>query len=375
MTRKQSLHTACAMLVTFLVLGCQRSDPSPVASTSSAVPVTVATAAQSDAPVLIRTIGSAQAKASVVLKPQVSGRVAEILATEGSEVEVGQPLINLDEAWYKAAVQQREADLAQSRAMSVDAHNLEERNRAAVASSALSQRELEQAQARSAAADAETASKQADLETARLNLAYCKLVAPFSGRLGQFLVKPGAIVKENETELVEINQVDPIEVAFSIPEQRMPAIREAMSKESAVLRVEVIPSGDTNGPIVGELSFVDSRVDANTGTIKLKAVFPNADHRLWPGRFVNVTLVLGVERSSVQIPDSAIQATQDGPAVFVVNAQQTVELRPVSIRRSFDGKSIIDKGINAGDVVVVEGQLRLGPGAAVQIKNSSTPKG
>lgn len=375
MSRKQSLHTACVMLVTILVLGCQRSDPSPIVSTTPAVPVTVATATQSDAPVLVRTIGSAQAKASVVLKPQVSGRVAEILATEGSEVQAGQSLVNLDEAWYKAAVQQREADLAQSRAMSVDAHNLEERNRAAVASSALSQRELEQAQARSAAADAETASKQADLETARLNLAYCKLVAPFSGRLGQFLVKPGAIVKENETELVEINQVDPIEVAFSIPEQRMPAIREAMSKESAVLRVEVIPSGDTAGQIVGELSFIDSRVDANTGTIKLKAVFPNADHRLWPGRFVNVTLVLGVERSSVQIPDSAIQATQDGPAVFVVNAQQTVELRPVSVRRSFDGKSIIDKGINAGDVVVVEGQLRLGPGAAVQIKNSSTPKG
>ncbi len=375
MTSKLSLPAACSTVALGLVLGCQRSDSTPAVVATLAVPVTVATATQADAPVLIRTIGSAQAKASVVLKPQVSGRVAEILAAEGSEVQAGQLLLKLDELWYKAAVQQREADLAQSRAMSLDAHNLEERNRAAVASSALSQRELEQAQARSAAADAEAASKLADVETARLSLAYCSVSAPFAGRLGQFLVKPGAIVKENDTELVEINQVDPIEVAFSIPEQRLPAIREAMARESAALRVEVIPSGDTAGPISGEMSFVDSGVDANTGTIKLKAVFQNADHRLWPGRFVNVTLVLGIERASVQIPDSAIQATQDGPAVFVVNANQTVELRPVAVRRAFDGKSIIDKGINAGDVVVIEGQLRLGPGAAVQIKDPSAAKG
>lgn len=359
----------------FMLVGCRKPDQSAASAVSPPVPVSVATATQSDAPILIRTIGSAQAKATVLLKPQVAGRVAEVLAAEGTEVKLGQPLLRLDEALFRAAVQQKEADLAQGRAMSLDAHNLEDRNKSALASAALSQREYEQTQARAAAADADVAAKQADVETAKLNLAYCNIAAPFAGRLGQFLVKTGTIVKENETELVEINQIDPIEVAFSIPEQRLPAIREALSKGGGPLRVDVVPSGDSAGPIAGEMSFIDSKVDANTGTIKLKATFQNQAHRLWPGRFANVTLYLGVEQASVQIPDSAVQPTQDGNAVFVVTANKTVELRPVTVRRSVDGQSIIDHGIAAGDVVVTDGQLRLGPGATVQIKTAPAAKG
>lgn len=369
MTIRFWLLPVAAACVAGLCAGCKKSDRSAGAAPPPPVPVTVATATQSDVAVLIRTIGSAQAKATVMLKPQVAGRVAEVVAQEGTEVKAGQLLVKLDEAWFRAAIQQKEADLAQSRAMAADAHNLEERNRTALAASALSQREFEQTQARAAAADAEVAAKVADVETAKLNVAYCSISAPFAGRLGQFLVRPGAIVKENETDLVEINQVDPIEVAFSIPEQRLPAIREAMSKSGSPLRVEAIASGDSSGPVAGELSFVDAKVDANTGTIKLKATFPNRSHLLWPGRFANITLVLGTERASVQVPESAIQTTQSGSAVFIVKADQTVELRPVTVRRTSDGMSIIEKGIAAGDVVVTDGQLRLGNGAGVQIKN------
>ncbi len=358
-----------------LVIGCEKPAATAAPSAPPPVPVVVATAEQADAPVLIRTIGVVQSKASVVMKPQVTGRVAAVLAEEGAEVKAGQALVRLDEAMFKAAVAQAEGELGQSKALALDAHNLEARNKSVLASAALSQREYEEAQAKVAAADALVAAKQADLDATRLNLEYCTISAPFDGRLGQFLVKPGAIVKSSETEMVEVSQIDPIDAAFNVPEERFPAIREAYLASAAdpmgrSLRVEVVPSGDTGAPIVGKASFIDTKVDTDTGTIRLKATFDNSDKRLWPGRFVNVTLVLGVEPGCVQIPDSAIQATQSGPGVFVVKQDQTVEVRGVSVRRSVDGKSIIDKGVSAGEVVVTDGQLRLGPGAKVQIKNT-----
>lgn len=357
------------------VCSCEKAPIAAAPSEAPPVPVVVATAEQSDAPVLIRTIGLSESKASVVMKPQVTGRVGAVLAEEGAEVKAGQVLIKLDEAWFNAAVAQAEGALGQSKALALDAHNLEARNKSVLASAALSQREYEEAQAKVAAADALVAAKQADLDAAKLNLEYCTISAPFDGRLGQFLVRPGAIVKASETEMVEVSQIDPIDVAFNVPEERFPAIREAYVASADIaekrsLRVEVVPSGDTGTPIVGRASFIDTKVDTETGTIRLKATFENSDRRLWPGRFVNVTLVLGVEAGCVQIPDSAIQATQSGPGVFVVKQDQTVEVRSVGVRRSVDGKSIIEHGVAAGDVVVIDGQLRLGPGARVQVKNS-----
>jgi multidrug efflux system membrane fusion protein len=364
------VRAGALILAVMSFFGCSKTDQAASkAPAPPAVPVEVATAAQSDAPVLIRTIGSVQAQASVTLRPQVAGRVAEILGEEGAEVQAGQVLLRLDPAWFEAARRQAEADLTQSRAMAADAHNLAERNKSALASAALSQRESEQTEARAQAADADVLAKQAALETAKLNTAYCTITAPFGGRLGQFQVKPGAIVKENEANLVDLNQIDPIEVAFAVPEQRLPAIREAAAK--APLRVEVLPSGETGGPVAGELTFVDNKVDTSTGTIRLKATFKNADRRLWPGRFANVTLILGRETDCIMIPDRAVQSTQNGPSVFVVKSDQTVELRPISIRRSVDGQTIVEKGIASGDTVVTDGQLRLAPGASVQIKATS----
>lgn len=375
---KSAWSLAAGMLVatgSIVGSGCEKPAASAAPGAPPPVPVVVATAERSDAPVLIRTIGVVQSKASVVMKPQVTGRVAAVLAEEGADVKAGQVLVKLDEAMFKAAVAQAEGALGQSRAMALDAHNLEARNKSVLASAALSQREYEEAQAKVAAADALVKAKEADLDAAKINLEYCTISAPFDGRLGQFLVKPGAIVKSSETELVEISQIDPIDAAFNVPEQRFPAIREAYlasatDPKDRSLRVEVVPSGDTGAPIVGKASFIDTKVDTDTGTIRLKAAFDNGDKRLWPGRFVNITLVLGVEPGCVQIPDGAIQATQAGPGVFIVKQDQTVEVRPVSVRRSVDGKSIIDKGVSAGEVVVTDGQLRLGPGAKVQIKST-----
>lgn len=374
MIHRVSIVSVGALVLAAALGACTKSDEKASGpGASPPVPVSVAIARIEDAPVVIRTIGTVQAKATVMLRPQVEGRVAEVLAIEGADVHAGQVLLRIDGALYEATIREMEADLAQSRAMALDAHNLEERIRTAVESTAMSQRELEEIVAKTAAADADVASKEAQVETARLNLAYCSVTAPFAGRLGQFLVKPGAIVKRNETDLVEINQIDPIEVTLALPEQRLPAVRAAAA--AGPLRMDVVPSGDTAGPISGELSFIDSKVDTNTGTIRLKGTFQNEARRLWPGRFANVTLFLGIEPGSILIPDGAIQTSQDGPAVYVVKADSTVELRQVKVRRALDGFTIIDEGIGVGDTVVTEGQLRLGPGTTVQIKTPGPPKG
>jgi multidrug efflux system membrane fusion protein len=253
--------------------------------------------------------------------------------------------------------------------MAEDAEHLAERIRVALVSAATSQRELEEAEAKVKAAQADVQSSEARVDTARLNLAYCTIVAPFAGRLGPFMVKPGAIVKTDEADLVEITKTDPIDVGLSVPEDNLGAIRKAMA--AGPVRVEATPSGDSGAPAAGSLSFIDSKVDAMTGTIRLKATFANADRRLWPGQFTNVVLLLGREPGSVTIPESAIQPSQTGPSIFVVKADQTVELRQVKVRRIADGQGVIDQGVSAGETVVTGGQLRLGPGVKVEVRSAS----
>jgi multidrug efflux system membrane fusion protein len=367
-------HRYCAWAVAavpaLLLIGCSKSDDaaSKPRSAPARVAVTTAPAELGDAPVLIRTIGSVQSKSGITVRPQVAGRVAQLPTPEGVEVRAGDVLVLLDARPYEASLAEAEANLARARALAADAHVLAERAREARASNAMTQRELEQAEAQAAAADAEVAAREALVQTARLDLAYCTVTAPFAGRLGQFLVKPGSIVKENDTDMVELAQIDPIEVAFAVPESSIAAVREGMAREP--LRVEVLPSGENGPPVVGALTFIDNKVDAATGTIRLKATFANADHRLWPGRFTNVTLVIGNEPGSILVPESAVQQSQAGTSVFVVKADRTVELRPVSVRRVIDGRAVIADGVAAGESVVTDGQLRLAPGVGVEVRSA-----
>lgn len=329
------------------------------------VPVTVGSAVKADAPIVLRTIGTAESRARVMLRPQVAGRIAELAVQEGTDVEAGQVLLRVDSRPFEAALRGAEANLARSKALASDAHRLLASTQGARASGAMSARESEEAQAKSDAADADVMANQSEVETARLNLAYCTVSAPFAGRLGQFLVKPGSIVKANEADLVELAQTDPIEVGFSVPEQSIPAVREG--KAAGPMRIEALASGETSAA-VGELTFVDNKVDTTTGTIRLKGTFPNAARRLWPGQFVNVSLTLGTEAGCVLVPESAVQPTQAGLAVFVVKPDKTVELRVVAVRRTAEGRSVIERGIEAGETVVTDGQLRLVPGSSVTIK-------
>jgi multidrug efflux system membrane fusion protein len=306
-----------------------------------------------------------------VIKPQVQGRVVTLAVAEGTDVEAGQLLITLDDRPFEAALKQAEANLARSRALAVNAQYVLDRNRRAIESQAASEAELEIAKAQAAAADADVLSNQAQVDNAKVNLSYCKIVAPLTGRLGQFMVKPGSIVKANETELVDIAQIDPIEVAFALPEESLAGVRDAML--NGPVRVEVRASREGAEPVVGELTFADNKVDVQTGTMRFKATFKNGQIRLWPGLFVSVAVILGHDADGVVVPESAVQVTQEGLGVFVVKPDQSVELRNVTLRRTADGKSVLNSGVQPGETVVTDGQLRLAQGVKVEPRPEIAP--
>lgn len=220
-----------------------------------------------------------------------------------------------------------------------------------------------------AALEATVKADTAAVENARVQLAYCSIHSPIDGRTGNLLVQGGNIVKANETILVTINQVLPIRVSFSVPEQYLLEIRKY--KAAGTLRVEAFPQDRNPEPAVGDLSFIGNAVDAATGTIQLKGTFANADRRLWPGQFVNVVLTLTTRTGAVVVPSQAIQTGQQGQYLFVVKPDLTVEARPVAAGQAIGGETIVEKGVQAGEQVVTDGHLRLVPGARVEAKQGT----
>lgn len=369
--RSSSLGVAVAVAA-LLLAACDAHEPAQQAAPPAPVAVSVARARVADTPIILRTIGAAQSPAGITVRPQVEGMVAELPTPEGAEVEAGAVLLRLDARPFEAAVAEAEARLARSTALAEDARMLADRAREGAASGAVNQREVEQNAAQARAASAQAAADGALLATARLNLAYCTISAPFAGRLGQFQVQPGSIVKANETDIVDLAQVNPIDVAFSVPEDQLAAIQATQA--AAPLRVEVSPGGASAG-VPGEVTFIDNRVDAATGTVRLKARCDNAGRQLWPGEFLNVALTIGVEPARVLVPEAAVQPSQEGPAVFVVRGDGTVELRPVSVDRTLGGEAVIASGLQGDETVVTEGQIRLSPGAKVEVSPARAAEG
>jgi multidrug efflux system membrane fusion protein len=329
------------------------------------VPVTVAKAVQKTVPIELTAIGSAEAFSNVSIKAQVNAVLEEVHIREGQFVQKGDLLFTLDARPFEAALAQAEANLARDKAQAdlddVEARRFAELYKAGVAAK-------EQLDQRLSTAEAQQASVRADeagVESAKLQLSYCKIYAPTSGRTGALQVYPGNIVKQNDVPvLIVINQVTPIYVDFSIPEQYLGSVDKFMKQGR--LRVEATPYGDTRAE-AGYLTFIDNNVDTTTGTVKLKGTFENPDHRLWPGQFSNVLLRLAEDENATVVPTQAMQTGQHGDQIWVVKSDSTVEERDVKIGRIVGNDTVVLSGVAAGETVVTDGQLRLIHGMRVQV--------
>ncbi len=333
-----------------------------------AVPVTVGVVDQKTVPVQLSAIGNVEAFSTVGIKAQINGTLAKVHFTEGQDVRKGSLLFTIDPRPFEAALKQAEAALARDRAQFENAKKDASRYADLVKKGYVSQEQYEQFRTNAEALDAVVQADMAQIENAKIQLSYCSIHAPVSGRSGSLLLHEGNLVKANaDTPMVVINQIQPIYISFSVPEQYLPDIK----KYSAVgkLKVEAVVPGDETHRVQGELSFVDNTVDIATGTIKLKGTFANTEKRLWPGQFTNVFITLTSLRDAVVVPTQALQTGQEGQYVFVVKQDKTVEQKNVAAGISFADETVVEKGLTPGEQVVTDGQMRLMPGAKVEIRN------
>ncbi len=362
-------------MVALLFAGCsdKKAASAPQMSLRDMqVPVEVAKATQRNMPVQVTAIGNVQAYSTVTVKSLVDGEIQKAYFTEGQDVKKGDMLFSIDPRPYQAALHQSEANLARDQAQAQYARTEAKRYTELQKEGIVSQIQYEQFTSNSQALDASVRSDQAAVENARIKLSYCSIDSPINGRTGSLLVHPGNLVKTNDTSLVVINQVTPIYVDFSIPERYLAQVKQ--HRAQGRLQVQAFPVGDKSDSSVGTLSFINNTVDSNTGTIELKGMFANRDRRLWPGQFVSVVLDLTVNRNATVVPSQAVQTGQSGQYVYVVKADHTADYRPVTVGATLSGFTIVDKGLNPGDTVVTNGQLRLFPGAKVSFKSEAAAK-
>lgn len=347
-----------------VLVGC--SKPPAARPESPPAPVMVAAAVKKTVPVQVRSIGSVKVLATVSVRPRVGGELTEVHFREGEYVKKGQKLFTIDPRPYETALKQAEANMARDKAVLAGAELELKRIERGSAGGVISFAELDAARTTFASAEATVAADAAAVNSAKLQLGFTTITSPIDGRTGNLLVTPGNLVSATEiTPLVVLNQISPISVAFTLSEQRLPEVLAA--REKGPLPVEADLRG--GGPLAtGTLAFIDNAVDPATGTVQLKAEFPNADRRLWPGQFVDVVLRLGERPDSVTVPAAAVQAGQQGGYVFVVSAENKAEVRPVAVAFEVGGDAVIASGLSGGETVVTEGQLRLAPGTRVQVK-------
>jgi multidrug efflux system membrane fusion protein len=338
-----------------------------------AAPVTVAVAEQTPVPIEVNAIGNAQAYRTVQVKSMVDGQIERVLLKQGDDVRSGQLMFQLDRRPFQAALDQAEGKLAQDEATAANARAQAARSDALLKAGVLAPQDAQAQEAQAAAYTAAVKADKAAVETAHVNLGYTDIRAPISGRAGAILVNLGNLVKANDTNpLTTLNQVTPIYVAFNIPEAQLPAVR---ARAQAGLQVQAFVPNDPQ-PELGTLTFIDNAVDQTTGTIKLMGTFRNQSRKLWPGQFFNVRLVLGTDPHAVVVPASAVQNGENGKYIYVVKADGTAVMQPVTSSRNYRQLAVVDKGIQAGERVIVDGQYRVIPNTKVQIVRTVpvTPK-
>lgn len=395
------------LIPVLLVVGCTSKNPGNDAPGGKGkggggpVPITIAKVVQRDVPIEIQVVGNVEAYSTITVKSQVTGQLLSARFREGDYVKAGELLFTLDRRPLEAQIRQAEATLSRNLAqakqaeanlakdqaqqiylraqadryskltqegiVSKDQNDLIQANYGAINQAI----EADRAAIDSARADA--GATRANIENLKVQVSYTAIHSPIGGRTGNLNVKQGNLVTANTTELMTINQVQPIYVTFAVPEARLADIKQHMAGG----RIEVFVTGQDGNPAPerGVVTFVDNSVDTTTGTIKVKATLPNTDRRLWPGQFVRVTVRLATRANAALVPNQAVQTGQEGAYVYVVKQDNTVESRRVVTSIRVDQDLVVDQGLTPGETVVLEGQLRLAPGMKVTVRDPSKMPG
>ncbi len=359
------------VLCLFPLTACTKKKPEP--QKKPPVPVTAGAATVRSVPVLIKAIGTVEPYTVVAVKAQVGGLLSKVHFREGQDVSRGDLLFSIDPRPFEAQIRQYEAVLTKNSALLDNAREEARRYSELVRKGYVAQDQYEQFRTNALALEATVNADRAVLESARLQLGYCSIHAPVSGRTGSLIVHEGNLVKANaDTAMVVINQIQPVYVTFSVPEKTLPEIRKRMHAGSLSMAVGL--SAGEDFPEKGKLTFIENTADLTTGTIKLKGSFANREKKLWPGQYVNVTLTLAEIPNAVVVPSQAVQTGQQGQYVFVVKGE-AAELRQVTTGPSQEGMTVIEKGVSSGEQVITDGQMRLVPGAKIEILTSGKPAG
>ena len=349
------------------ISGCSDNGKEKKAE-SPPVPVTATTAVLRDIPETLRVVGRSEAFESVTIKSRVDGQVAEVLFTEGQHVKQGDVLIRLDPTDFSARLKQAEATAARDEALVAKSRADTQRYATLKERNFVSEEKVNDIRTNEATAAANLRASKAAMEVARLQMSYATIRAPITGIVGARLVFPGSAVKANDVALAVINRVRPLLVSFSVPEKHLSQIRAV--RRDGVLNVDITEPSNASQHFEGTVRFVDNTVDVSTGTILLKAELPNQDETLMPGQFLNVSLVLGTLKQAVSVPSNAVQQGSEGSYLYVIK-EGRADLRPVETLASHDGFTAVRGEVQAGDIIVTDGHLRLLPGARTKIRDDA----
>jgi multidrug efflux system membrane fusion protein len=360
-----------ALTTVLLISGCANNQGQVAASSGGRppAPVVVASVEQRDIPVQIQAIGNVEAYQTVQIRSQVNGQIQKIFFKEGEDVREGQPLFQLDKRPFQADLDKATGQMKHDQAQAENSRIQAERYSGLEKQGIVSHEQAEQLRAQAKADASAVEADKAAVEAARVQLQYTDIVAPINARAGALMINLGNLVKANDTPyLVQLNQVTPIYVTFSVPEANLDRVRHRFS--SGQLKVLAYPKGQSDNPAEGRLTFIDNGVDMTTGMFKLKGTFQNKDRHLWPGEFVDVALELSTQKNALVVPTKAIQTGQQGEYVYVVRADHTAESRPVKTAGAYQNLTLIADGLKTGEQVIVNGQLRVAPNVKVIIQGA-----
>jgi membrane fusion protein, multidrug efflux system len=352
--------------------GCQR-QAAPPAFDRPPAPVAVVAAISKNVPIYLDEVGKCAAREVVTVQPQVSGRITEILFRDGADLKKGDPLFTIDPRPFQAELDSAEATLEQRKA-ALDFAKIDfARIADLVDSKAIARQDYDSKKNAVDVAAAQVNQAEAAVETAKLNLEYTSIRSPIDGRAGQRLVDVGNVVSANNNPLLVIQRLDPIYADFSIAESDLTTVQQNMARSS--LRVEVRLPDESASPRTGQITFLDNLVQDGSGTVKLRATIENSDHHFWPGRFVNIRLILSTVSGAVLIPAAATQMSATGPFVYVVKQDSTAEMRPVTLGQREGDFVIVRSGVRSGERVITTGQMAVIPGGKVRVEGPPTPAG